>query len=157
MSPLHVSRLSDVINACNFVHFATLVLLGKALLHSLSNNRFVKENIEKLLPLFDLDVLLPFAVLYFCPREEVSLLFDFVPTHLALWRIELKLRKTFMETGVSVLGQLDHNEVKHSCIPTVCIVNYASSSVLYALVGKQCTCHYVVTRLFTVAHSSNKL
>ena len=60
---------------------------------SLKSNRFVKEHIETLKRLFTLDSILPYAVLCFCPSEDVMLLFDHVPVHLALGRIAYKLNK----------------------------------------------------------------
>ena len=52
-------------------------------------------------PLFKLDPILPYAALYFCPRKDVTLLFDHVPVHLALGRIVYKLDKYTFQSFVN--------------------------------------------------------
>ena len=67
----------------------------------------MKEHIETLKQLFTLDSILPYAVLCFCPSEDVMLLFDHVPIHLALGRVSYKLNKY----ACSKFQSFSHHEV----------------------------------------------
>ena len=91
----------------------------------LKSIRFVEEHVDTLKPLFKLDPLLIYAVLCFCPRKDVTLLFDHVPVHLALGRIAYQLNKcsfrflNFKPSEVSIWSICDKLCFKgcfHTCL-----------------------------------------